>query len=246
MPVLPYREHMPANQHSPSIEDYVKAIYKVSERDEGPVTTTALAAELGVSASSASGMLRKLAERDLVLHTRYGGAELTDAGRRLALDIVRRHRLIESYLAHELGYSWDEVHDEAEVLEHVVSPTLLARMAAKLGEPTSDPHGDPIPAADGTLSSPQATALAELAPGTTGTIARVRDDDPDLLRYLSTQRIGLGDPIEVVERQPFGGPLLVRVGAPPHDAVHAFGPGVAEAVSILLVPSGQGQREHAE
>ncbi len=216
--------------HSPSIEDYVKAVYKLRERGAPSVTTTALAGELDVAPSSASGMIRKLDNLGLVAHARYGNVELTGNGELLALDVLRRHRLIELYLVTALGYSWDEVHEEAEQLEHVVSPKLLDRIAEALGDPEFDPHGDPIPARDGTVSASDTTLLTDVPPGSTGTFARVSDADPDLLRHLRAVGIALGDRIEVVERQPFGGPLLVRIGA----AEHSLGRGITDAMSILV------------
>jgi len=219
---------------SVSVEDYLKSIYSLDERSATAVTTTALAARLGVSISSCSGMVRRLAELGLVEHARYGDIELTGSGRRIALEMVRRHRLVELYLVRALGYSWDEVHDEAEVLEHAVSDTLLDRMAEQLGEPVLDPHGDPIPTRDGRVVAPDSRPLSDIAPGSSGEIVRVADLDPDLLRYLTEQRVQLGDRITVVSRQPFGGPIVVRIGRPPDDELHSFGATLADAVSIRV------------
>lgn len=208
-------------------------IYALRERG-GEVTTSSLAGRVGVSASSASGMVRKLAGLGLVTHRPYGAVELTDDGLALALEMIRRHRLIELFLAETLGYSWDEVHDEAETMEHAVSDRFIERVYARLGEPTRDPHGDPIPALDGRISGPATRRLADLEPGTEGVIARVSDADPNLLRYLSEHDIELGAPIRVVERQPFGGPLVVRVGHPPRDIERGFGDVLAGAVSVRV------------
>ena len=156
-------------------------------------------------------MLKKLAERGLVEHVPYKGVLLTDEGERVALEVMRHHRLLELYLAEHLGVPWDRVHEEAEALEHVISEDLEARIAAKLGEPTHDPHGDPIPSAD--LGSTRARARAGvLDAGATGRFVRVSDTDPEMLRYLDERGVRLGDELEVVDRQPFGGPLTVRFG----------------------------------
>ena len=161
--------------------------------------------------SSVSEMVRKLKDQGLVDHKPYSAITLTESGVRLALSMVRRHRLIETYLVQELGYSWDEVHDEAELLEHAVSDTFIERMATKLGNPQRDPHGDPIPAADGTVLLPPAHLLAELDEGHTGRITRISDENPDLLRYLAAEEIDLDAEVEVLGRRPFGGALMVRI-----------------------------------
>lgn len=221
-------------RRSSSIEDYLRVIYGLAERGE-EVTNTSLAARLEVSPSSASGMVTKLSQQGLVAHVPYRGIGLTQQGLRLARSVLRRHRLIETFLVSELAYTWDEVHAEADALEHAVSDRLVDRIAAKLGNPPRDPHGDPIPAADGSVEEPSTRILDELEPGVVGEIARVWDTDPDLLRYLAERQIGLGERIEVVERQPFGGPLVVRVGAADHAETHAFGKEIAQALSVALL-----------
>ncbi|EIF00555.1 Mn-dependent transcriptional regulator [Saccharomonospora glauca K62] len=222
-----------SNRRSASIEDYLRAIYGLEERGED-VTNTSLAARLAVSPSSASGMVTKLSQQGLVEHVPYRGIELTPDGRLLARSVLRRHRLIEAYLVSELGYTWDEVHAEADLLEHVVSDRLVERIAAKLGNPVRDPHGDPIPAVDGSVEEVSTKLLEDLPAGTVGEIVRVWDTDPELLRYLSDRAIGLGQRIEVLERQPFGGPIVVRVGQPPSDTTHALGREIAQALSVSL------------
>jgi DtxR family transcriptional regulator, Mn-dependent transcriptional regulator len=201
----------PAAQRTVAVDDYIKAIYACDERGEGPATTTGLARRLGVGASSVSGMLRKLAEQGFIEHRPYGGVRLTADGTSAALDVLRRHRLLETYLVRELGYGWDEVHDEAEVLEHHVSPTLLDRMDARLGHPRFDPHGDPIPAADGTVATFSGRRFATLEPGDHGRLVRVDDTEPAMLTWLREQSIALDVRLELVSRRPFGGPFLVRV-----------------------------------
>ena len=202
---------MKTSAPSSSIEDYVKVIYGFTEWQDKAITSSQLAQRLGVANSSVSEMVRKLKDQGLVDHKPYSAITLTESGVRLALSMVRRHRLIETYLVQELGYSWDEVHDEAELLEHAVSDTFIERMAAKLGNPQRDPHGDPIPAADGTVQLPEAHLLGELDPGHTGRITRISDENPDLLRYLSAEEIDLDAEVEVVGRKPFGGALVVRI-----------------------------------
>jgi DtxR family transcriptional regulator, Mn-dependent transcriptional regulator len=198
---------------SSSIEDYVKVIYSFTEWQDKPITSSQLAQRLGVANSSVSEMVRKLKDQGLVDHKPYSAITLTADGIRLALSMVRRHRLIETYLVQELGYRWDEVHDEAELLEHAVSDTFIERMASKLGNPLRDPHGDPIPAADGTVQMPHAHRMSELDEGHQGRITRISDDNPELLRYLAAQEIDLDADVEVVGRKPFGGALVVRIGS---------------------------------
>jgi DtxR family transcriptional regulator, Mn-dependent transcriptional regulator len=198
---------------SAAVEDYAKAIYALQQRADGPVTTNDLADRLGVTPASASGMVRKLAEQDLVEHAPYHGVTLTESGQRVALEVLRHHRLLELYLAEQLGVPWDRVHEEAEALEHVLSEDLEARIAAKLGHPTHDPHGDPIPGEDLSIEESDTVPLEDLEPGATGRFVRVSDSDPAMLRYLEDQGICLGDPLTVVERQPFGGPLTVAFPA---------------------------------
>jgi DtxR family Mn-dependent transcriptional regulator len=198
---------------SEAIEDYAKAIYALQRRGTGrAVSTTDLAQRLGVTAGSASAMVKKLAERGLAEHAPYHGVQLTADGERLALEVLRHHRLLELYLAEQLDMPWDRVHDEAEALEHVISEDLEARIAAKLGHPTHDPHGDPIPAADLSIEEGDTLSLADLAPGDRGQFVRVSDSDPAMLRYLHQRGVRLGDRLEVLDCQPFDGPLTVRFG----------------------------------
>jgi DtxR family transcriptional regulator, Mn-dependent transcriptional regulator len=216
---------------SSAVEDYAKAIYALQMRDDQPVSTTALAERLGVTAASASGMVKRLGELGLVTHRRYHGVRLTDAGLRVALEVIRHHRLLELYLVESLGVPWDRVHEEAEVLEHVLSDDLEDLIAAKLGDPTHDPHGDPIPSRELTIEEIATESMESLEPGARGTFARVSDSDPDMLRYLAERGIAPGDELEVVERQPFGGPLFVRFG----DEVHPLGGDLARAIRVQVI-----------
>ena len=221
-----------AERPSPSEEDYVRAIYGLSERGVA-VTNATLTQRLGLSPSSVSGMISKLAQLGLVTHIRYRSVELTPEGKRLAYDVLRRHRLIELFLVEELDYTWDEVHVEADSLEHAVSDELIEHIAAKLGHPTHDPHGDPIPTSEGVVEKPATQLLDQVEPGTVGTIARVWDTDSELLRYLTEHGLTLGARIEIVERKPFGGPLVVRVGGPPGE-VQFLGDAISAALSISV------------
>jgi DtxR family transcriptional regulator, Mn-dependent transcriptional regulator len=219
-----------SGRYSAAVEDYLKVIHAFEERDDGEITTTRLADRLGVSASSVSGMVRKLCQLELLEHARYGNITFTDTGRRVALGVVRRHRLIELYLVAELGYAWDEVHDEAEVLEHAVSDRLLDRMADRLGDPTVDPHGDPIPTREGQLEPWNAQRLSTVSPGMSGEFVRVDDVDPGMLRYLAAEGIALGERLELVRREPYGGSYLVRVGADTRQ----LGPALVDAMWVRL------------
>jgi DtxR family Mn-dependent transcriptional regulator len=205
---------------SHAVQDYAKAIYSLHGRADEPVATSALAERLGVSAASASAMVKRLESLGLVKREPYHGVELTAAGERVALEVIRHHRLVELYLAEALGMSWDRVHEEAEVLEHAISPQLSQLIAEKLGNPTHDPHGDPIPSADGEIEERKTRALSELAPGERGRFTRISDTDPEMLRYLSSRGIERGAELEVLGTEPFGGPLRVRSGQREHALGH--------------------------
>jgi DtxR family transcriptional regulator, Mn-dependent transcriptional regulator len=224
IPVVPTRE----TAFSPAVEDYAKAIHQLAERCAGPVSTNALAERLEVTAASASGMVRKLHELGLVEHVPYKGVQLTAEGTRVALEVIRHHRLLELYLTESLGVPWDRVHDEAEVLEHVLSEELEALIAAKLGNPTRDPHGDPIPSADLVISEEPTVSLAAAETGACGTFVRISDTEPEMLRYLAERGIAPGDAFEIVDKQPFDGPVFVRFG----DEVHVLGGSLARAMRV--------------
>jgi DtxR family transcriptional regulator, Mn-dependent transcriptional regulator len=215
---------------TPAIEDYSKAIFALESRNREPVSTNALAERLGITPGSVSAMLKRLDELGLITHLPYRGVRLTEDGRRIALEVIRHHRLLESYLAQALDMPWDRVHAEAEVLEHVLSDDLEELIAAKLGHPTVDPHGDPIPTADLELEERHTERLEGLEPGQRGVFVRVSDSDPAMLRYLAERGISPGERFEVLGRQPFGGPLFVRFD----DREHAIGGQLAAAMRVEL------------
>jgi DtxR family Mn-dependent transcriptional regulator len=218
---------------SSAVQDYAKAIYALERRGEGAaVSTNALAERLGVSAASASSMVKKLDGLGIVEHVPYRGVGLTERGTSIALEVLRHHRLLERFLVEELGVPWDRVHDEAEVLEHHLSEDLEELIAAKLGHPTIDPHGDPIPSADLEIVEPATLAMDGLAVGAAGTFVRVSDSDPEMLRYLGARGIAPGDAFEVVDKQPFGGPVFARFGT--SDEVHPLGGRLAAAMRVSL------------
>ena len=212
------------------IEDYVKTIYSHTEWQDEPITPSVLATRLGLAASSVTEMVKKLAASGLVTHVPYGAVTLTEDGRMLALRMVRRHRLIETWLVESFGYTWDEVHDEAEVLEHAVSDRLLEAIAEQLGHPARDPHGDPIPSRDGVAVRPDAVQLHAAPDGHTGRIVRISDRDPQLLRYLEAEQVRLDTAVTVIGRKPFGGSLEVQIG----DGLHDLGDEAAAAIWISL------------
>ena len=195
-------------------QDYLKAIYAAVEWGGPATSVSALAARMGVSASTASETVRRLADEGLVHHERYGGISLTGRGREAALAMVRRHRLIETLLVEHLGYEWDEVHDEAEVLEHAVSDLLVERVDALLGHPVRDPHGDPIPSASGEVSLPPTRPLGETPAGEGGRVVRISDAEPQVLRHLADVGMNLDAHVEVVEVRPYVGTTLFAVTQP--------------------------------
>jgi DtxR family Mn-dependent transcriptional regulator len=217
---------------TPAVEDYVKAIYTLEGSGEA-ASTNALAARLDVTPAAVSGMLRKLAGLGLVEHEPYRGVRLTERGRLVALEVIRHHRLLELFLVESLGMGWDEVHAEAEVLEHVLSEELEELIAAKLGNPTLDPHGDPIPSRELSIADDVGSCdLYQLEPGDSGTFVRVSDADAEMLRFLTERGIRPGMRIVVLERQPFDGPLSVRVG----KQIHVLGAVLARAIRVQTPP----------
>src|SRR3954470_23358457 len=195
---------------SAAVEDYSKAIYALQGEAGGAISNNALAERLGVTPASASAMVKKLDGLGLAAHVPYRGVELTAAGRRVALEVLRHHRLLELYLAQSLGVPWDRVHAEAEILEHHISEELEELIANALGNPTHDPHGDPIPTRDLVMIEDPAATLDSLEPGQRGRFTRISDHDPEMLRYLAERGIAPGDDFEIVDKHPFGGPVFVR------------------------------------
>lgn len=212
---------------SSAMEDYVRAVYDLSSEESG-ATTTALARRLGVAPASVTGMLKRLRALGLVEHEPYGDVELTPAGERVALEIIRHHRLIETYLAEAMGVSWDEVHDEADRLEHHISDALGDRMAELLGHPKRDPHGAPIPPKEGPFVQPQYGTLAGASAGERLVIREVVDEDAERLRYLDSLGMVPDVEVEVLEVGPFGGPITVRVAG----STHAIGHELADTVFV--------------
>jgi DtxR family Mn-dependent transcriptional regulator len=220
---------------SQSEQDYLKVIYEIQhEQGHEWVTTTGLAQRLGVSAASVTEMLKKLAavDRDLVQYQRYHGARLSEAGERAALEVIRHHRLLESFLSQALGYTWDKVHGEAHRLEHAISEEMEDHIARYLGDPARDPHGSPIPQRDGAIEALNDVRLTDLPLGQSAYVCRVLDEDPALLRYLNELGLVLGARVEMTKRAPFDGPVYVRLFEPP--AVHALGAGVTDHVFVII------------
>lgn len=214
---------------SPAVEDYAKAIYLLTTERETPASTNDLAARLDVSTGSVSAMLKRLDDDGLVEHEPYRGVELTPEGRNVALRVLRRHRLIELFLEFALDMPWETLHAEAEVLEHAVSDNLVDLIANKLGDPLFDPHGDPIPTRDLKLGEQLPNvSLATLEAGEKAKFVRVSDANSEMLRYLSKHNIAIGDELEIIERQPFDGSCLVRIG----KKQHALGMTLATAMRV--------------
>ena len=219
------------SDRSRAVEDYAKAIHDLQpESDDGAVGTNSLAARLDVTPASASGMVRRLESLGLVEHTPYRGVRLTREGERVALSVLRRHRLLETFLSLRLGVPWDRVHGEAEVLEHVLSSELEAAIALDLGDPERDPHGAPIPRADGTMPGGETLPLDQLGDGDTAIFVRIPDERPDMLRWLADRSIVPGVEVEIIGRDPFGGPVRVRVAS----GEHSLG---ADLASVMRVES---------
>jgi len=213
---------------SESAQDYLKAIWKL-QAAHGEATTSALAGELDVSPASATAMLKKLDKLGLVQHEPYHGAQLTPAGERVALEVIRHHRLLELYLKEALGLSWDQVHVEAERLEHYLSDEVEARIDAALGYPTRDPHGDPIPTAELVLETGERRTLVDIAAGDEAVIRRVPDSDPELLRYLADLGLVPECPVVMIEQAPFEGPVTLEIDG----RMHSIGRSVAALIEVM-------------
>ncbi|HEX3926395.1 MAG TPA: metal-dependent transcriptional regulator [Gemmatimonadales bacterium] len=193
-----------------SVEDYLKTVYQLTESGQA-ASTTGIAEALAIAAPSVSAMVKRLVEAGLVAHIPYKGVTLTGDGRRAALRMLRRHRIIETYLVSTLGYTWDNVHDEAERLEHAVSEDLVERLSRALGHPRVDPHGDPIPAADGEMIDVATTPLPDVEVGAVVTIHRVGTGSAERLRWLAAEGLVPGARLEVLEHQPFNGPVTIAI-----------------------------------
>ena len=219
------------------VEDYLKAIYAIG-KGTGAAATNEIAQRLALAPASVSGMVRRLADQGLLAYERYHGVKLTESGRRAALRTLRRHRVIEAYLAEALGYPWDRVHPEAERLEHAASDELVDRMAATIGEPEVDPHGAPIPTRDGAVDETEYRSLAEMSVGVSGSVVRVSDEDPDMLRYLAELAIVPGKRVTVKARAPYDGPITLAIGR----QELSIGPALAAQVLVAPLADRAGKR----
>lgn len=214
---------------SAPVEDYVKAIYALTLEPDQTASTSQIADRLGITAGSVSTMVKRMDGSGLAEHVRYRGVRLTPAGRRLALAVIRRHRLLELFLATSLEIPWEDVHRYADALEHAASDELIELIAVKLGDPVADPHGDPIPNRRLEIDDRAQPMLADLHPGQRARIVRVSDTEPEMLRYLTEQGIGIGAELELVEHQPFDGPCLVRL---PDSSERNLGLRLAQAIHV--------------
>ncbi len=220
-----------ASAISAPVEDYIKVIYSLTLERDQTASTSQIAERLGITAGSVSTMIKRMDAAGLAEHVPYRGVRLTASGRQLALGVIRRHRLLELFLATSLDIPWEDVHGYAEALEHAASDELIELIAAKLGDPVADPHGDPIPSRSLEVDDHRQPTLAELAPGERAQIVRVSDSQPAMLRYLTEQGIGIGDSLELLEHQPFGGPTQVRIG----EQTRSFGTALARAIHVERV-----------
>ena len=227
----------PASAGSEATDDYLKAIFQLSGRPERQVSSTEIAVHLSITAASVTNMLQKLAAQEppLVVYEKHHGVKLSKAGKKRALEIVRHHRLIETFLHEVLDYPWDEVHQEAERLEHFISERFEERIAAKLGHPEFDPHGHAIPAMDGSLptrTTQEPQSLSQLRPGQSAKVSSVSDKDPEMLRYLASQGIRPGIRVTLSEQLPFKGAYQVRIGSSTKPALLSHS--LAEAISVAV------------
>ena len=223
-----------APSHAPSavsapVEDYVKAIYALTLEPDQAASTSQIAERLGITAGSVSTMIKRMDASGLAEHVPYRGVRLTPAGRQLALGVIRRHRLLELFLATSLDIPWEDVHRYADALEHAASDELIELIAAKLGDPVADPHGDPIPNRMLEIDDRAQPTIADLRPGESARIVRVSDSEPEMLRYLSDHGIGIGATFELLDRQPFDGPCLIRLA---DDESRSLGVRLAQAIHV--------------
>jgi DtxR family Mn-dependent transcriptional regulator len=228
----------PIQELSPRISDCLKVIYDMQEHGQ-KVSTSAVSERLGVSDATVSLLFKDFATAGWVEHTPYRGVHLTALGERKAMEVIRHHRLLELYLARELGYSWDKVHAEADKLEHVISEEFEDKLDALLGYPTVDPHGDPIPSKEGVIVVRKGYTLPQLREGQAALILRVNDQDPEKLRYLGQLGLYPETRVELVRRAPFGGPLHIRVGEKSGQVEHMVGPELAEHIIVTPIESGE-------
>lgn len=220
---------------SQSVEDYLKTIYKLEQDTEKGVSTSSLAEGMGVANASVTNMLKRLSEMGLVNYESYYGTTLTPAGEKIALEIIRHHRLIELYLKEMLGYSWDEVHEEAEKLEHHISEQFEDKIAEMLNNPIVDPHGDPIPTKEGVMPDIESEPLSELSTDQESIIIRVKNQDPELLRYLEEQGLIPGVKIKITKKEPFNGPFQLSIE---NENSTTIGFGIAEDIYVMKKENG--------
>lgn len=228
----------PIQNLTPRISDCLKVLYALQERGQ-KISTSAVSSLLGASDATATMLFKDFAAAGWVEHVPYHGVRLTPLGERKAMEVIRHHRLLELYLARQLGYGWDQVHDEADRLEHVISEEFEDKVDALLGHPTVDPHGDPIPSKDGVITRCPGTPLRELPEGQPARVSRITDQAPEKLRYLGQLGLYPETRVQVLERAPFGGPVRLRIGEPPAQTEQLLGPELAQQIMVTPLEVGE-------